>query len=380
MISLAVLPSFARLFPNFQEQCVTLYTLLLPLAGLLLVIGIVAEVQHSRSGRSMLRLIAMTILLTMTIAFFGEWTDLAKDAMQTVVSKMSANPEDAARRYIEVLVSKEVPTDKSGWFGLPSSAEMYEAVLWGILSLVGLFAQFVIWSAYILQQFFVGLSFAFAPLFIGMLALRSTSHIGARYILGTVGIIAWPLGWAAASIGTSNLIDLATEQGLLVVSNVYGLQTILAGAVIGGWIILSTLIAPVIIQSAVATGAQVGGALLGGAVSAGAAALSGGATAAATVATGGTGALGMAAAAGAGATSSLAGSAMQGGGPAMSGGTMAGIAQALSGSGFGPSGGASKEASGTGGQSKSAFNASDAAKDGEVQTLLSQSKSGHQNS
>jgi hypothetical protein len=316
----------------------------------------------------------------MTIAFFGEWTDLAKDAMQTVVSKMSANPEDAARRYIEVLVSKEVPTDKSGWFGLPSSSEMYEAVLWGILSLVGLFAQFVIWGAYILQQFFVGLSFAFAPLFIGMLALRSTSHIGARYILGSVGIIAWPLGWAAASIGTSNLIDLATEQGLLVVSNVYGLQTILAGAVIGGWIILSTLIAPVIIQSAVATGAQVGGALLGGAVSAGAAALSGGATAAATVATGGAGALGMAAAAGAGAASSLAGSAMQGGGPAMSGGTMAGIAQSFSGSGSGPAGGASKEASGTGGQSKSAFNASDAAKDGEVQTLLSQSKSGHQNS
>ena len=122
MISLAVLPSFARMFPNFQEQCVTLYTLLLPLAGLLLVIGIVAEVQHSRSGRSMLRLIAMTLLLTMTIAFFGEWTDLAKEAMQTVVSNMAANPEDAARRYIEVLVSKEVPTDKSGWFGLPSSA------------------------------------------------------------------------------------------------------------------------------------------------------------------------------------------------------------------------------------------------------------------
>jgi hypothetical protein len=379
MIALAVLPSFARMFPNFQVQCVTFYTLLLPLAGLLLVIGIVAEVQHSRSGRSMLRLIATTLLLTMTIALFGEWTDLAKDAMQTVVSKMAANPEDAAKRYIEVLVSKEVPPDKSGWFGLPSSAEMYEAVLWGILSLVGLVAQFVIWGAYILQQFFVGLSFAFAPLFIGMLALRPTSHIGARYILGTVGIIAWPLGWAAASIGTSNLIDLATEQGLLVVSNVYGLQTILAGAVIGGWIILSTLIAPVIIQSAVATGAQVGGALLGGAVSAGAAALSGGATAAATVATGGAGALGMAAAAGAGAASSLAGSAMQGGGLPMSGGTMAGIAQSFSGSGSGPSGGASTEASGTGNQGGTgSFNASDAAKDGEVQTLLSQRKSAHQ--
>jgi len=42
------------------------------------------------------------------------------------------------------------------------------------------------------------------------------------------------------------------------------------------------------------------------------------------------------------------------------------------------SGGASTEASGTGNQSgNGSFNASDAAKDGEVQALLSQSKSGH---
>ena len=108
----------------------------------------------------------------------------------------------------------------------------------------------------------MGLAYSFAPLFLGMLALRSTSNIGFRFIMGTVGILAWPLGWAAASIGTSNLIDVATEQGLVVVSNVYGLQTMLAAAVVGGWIIITTLIAPVIIQSAVASGAQIGSALL----------------------------------------------------------------------------------------------------------------------
>jgi len=195
MIALAALPSFARMFPNFQEQCVTLYTLLLPLAGLLLVIGIVAEVQHSRSGRSMLRLIATTLLLTMTIAFFGEWTDLAKDAMQTVVSKMAANPEDAAKRYIEVLVSKEVPPDKSGWFGLPSSAEMYEAVLWGILSLVGLVAQFVIWGAYILQQFFVGAQFRVcAAVYWNAGPPFHEPHRGAVHSRNQWGSLAWPIG------------------------------------------------------------------------------------------------------------------------------------------------------------------------------------------
>jgi len=155
--------------------------------------------------------------------------------------------------------------------------------------------------------------------FLGMLALRSTSSIGVRYILGSAGILAWPLGWAAASIGTSNLIDLATEQGLIISSSIYGLQTILAGALIGAWIVLTTLLAPVIIQSALASGMQIGSALLGGAVTAGAAAVSGGAATAASVASGGIGAAGMALAAGAGAAGSLAGSTMQGGGPPLSG-------------------------------------------------------------
>ncbi|MEY2598621.1 MAG: hypothetical protein RLZZ142_880, partial [Verrucomicrobiota bacterium] len=131
------------------------------------------------------------------------------------------------------------------------------------------------------------------------------------------------LGWAAASIGTSNLIDLATEQGLIIFTNVYGLQTILAGALIGAWIVLTTLLAPVIIQGALSSGMQIGSALLGGAVTAGAAAASGGATAAASMATGGAGGVGMALAAGASAAGSLAGSTMQGGGPPLSG-SMAG--------------------------------------------------------
>ncbi|MEK0445797.1 MAG: hypothetical protein RLZZ399_1118 [Verrucomicrobiota bacterium] len=323
MIPLAALPTFARLFPNFRDQCVQLHTLLLPIATVLLVCGLIGEFQHARSARPVLRVIATTGVIVMAIAFYGDWTDLASDALKAVSDQMQANPERTAQRYLEVLVAKDVPADKTGWFGLPSGAQMVEALLWGFLSLIGLIAQFTLWAAYLLQKFFVGLGYAFSPVFLGMLALRSTASIGVRYILGTVGILAWPLGWAAASIGTSNLIDLATEQGLIISTNVYGLQTILAGALIGGWIVLTTLLAPVIIQGALSSGMQIGSALLGGAVTAGAAAASGGATAAASMATGGAGGVGMALAAGASAVGSLAGSTMQGGGPPLSG-SMAG--------------------------------------------------------
>jgi len=260
---------------------------------------------------------------------------------------------------------------------------MYEAILWGILTLIGLAAQFLIWAAYIIQQFLVGLAYAFAPLFLGMLALRSTGSIGVRFIMGTVGIIAWPLGWAAASIGTSNLIDVATEQGLVIDSNVYGLQTMLAAALVGGWIIITTLIAPVIIQSAISSGAQIGSALLGGALTAGAAAVSAGASTAAVLATGGTGATGMLAGAGASAAGSLAGSTMQGGGAPLSGSLVQRLAHSLprssssSGAAAGGSAGGAGQSGGQGAGTAAApkqFNAKDASNDREVQQMIDQSK------
>src|SRR5205823_7180832 len=146
--------------------------------------------KHCQTPRSMVRPIITTMMIVMAIALWGDWTDEAKDAFKTVVAKMDANPEQAAQRYVDILVSKEQPKQKDGWFGLPSAAQMYEAVLWGILSLIGLIAQFVIWAAYIVQQFLVGLAYAFAPLFLGMLAFRATGNIGVRYVMGTVGILA----------------------------------------------------------------------------------------------------------------------------------------------------------------------------------------------
>jgi hypothetical protein len=381
---LAALPTFQRLFPNFQEQCTTLYTILVPVAVVLLVAGLIATVKHCQTPRSMVRPIITAMMIVAAIALWGDWTDTAKDAFKTVVEKMAANPEQAAQRYVDVLVSKEQPKQKEGWFGLPSAAQMYEAVLWGILSLVGLFAQFLIWAAYILQQFLVGLAYSFAPIFLALLTLRSTAHIGARYIMGTAGILAWPLGWAAASIGTSNLIDVATEQGLVMLTNVYSLQTILATAIIGGWIIITTLIAPIIIQNAIATGAQIGGALLGGALSAGAAAVSAGATTAAVLATGGTGATGALAGAGVSAAGSLAGSTMQGGGAPLSGGLMQRLAYSMpkrsSGSSGGGGGNGAQSKSRSGGSSSTPapapkpFNRNDASNDREVQQMIDESK------
>jgi len=374
MILAASLPTFQRLFPNFQTQCTTLYTLLLPVGAILIITGLIATIRHCQtSSRSMLRPIITTMMIVMAIALWGDWTDTAKDALKTVVAQMDANPQQATQRYVDVLVSKEQPQQKDGWFGLPSAAQVYEAVLWGILSIIGLTAEFLIWAAYIIQQFLVGLAYAFAPLFLGFLALQSTRSAGLRYIMGTVGILAWPLGWAAASIGTINLIDVATEQGLIISTDAYSLQTIMAAAVIGGWIILTTLIAPVIIQGAVQSGAQIGSALLGGALTAGAAVASAGATTGATLASGGAGMAAMLTGGGAAASASLAGAAMQGGSSALCGSLVQTFAYNL------PKNNSSQHAkdpqsAGSGSDAPAAYNPKDAANDGQVAQMLQQTK------
>lgn len=388
MILAASLPTFQRLFPNFPEQCKTLYTLLVPIAVVLLVIGLIGVIRQANTPRTMLRPLVKILLVIAAIALWGDWTATANNAAKTVITKMDANPTAAAQKYVDILVSKEEPKSKEGWFGLPSAAQMYEAVLWGMLTLIGLVAQFLIWAAYILQQFLLGLAFAFAPLFLSFLALQSTGFIGSKYIMGVVGIICWPLGWAAASIGTSNLIDVATEQKLVVLTNVYGLQTIMAGAIIGGWIILTTLIAPVIIQGAIATGAQVGGALLGGVLTAGAAAASAGTTAGATLAAYGAGTGAAFAGGAASAMTNLAGSTMQGGGAPMSGAVFERLASLSSfsrsstdsgGDSDSSSAGQAQEKGGDGGGKGSsgpaaAYNAGDAANDGAVADMIDQSR------
>lgn len=371
IILAASLPTFQRLFPNFQTQCATLYTILLPVATVLIVAGLIATVKHCQTPRSMVRPIITSAMIVMTIALWGDWTDSAKDALKTVVSQMDANPQQAAQRYVDVLVSKEQPQQKSGWFGLPSAEQMYEAVLWGILTLIGLVAEFLIWAAYIIQQFLVGLAYAFAPLFIGFLALQTTRSAGVRYIMGTVGIISWPLGWAAASIGTSNLIDVATEQGLVISTDIYSLQTILAAAIIGGWIIITTLIAPVIIQYAVSSGAQIGSALLGGALTTGAAVVSAGATTAATLASSGATATGSIAGGGAAAATSLAGAAMQGGGGPLSGSLVQSLAYNLPRS---RSSQPAKDQQSAETGTQPLYNPKDAANDGKVAQMVQQSR------
>lgn len=314
--------SFAEIFPNFEDQIQKLFDLLLPVGAVLMITGLLSTMRYAYTPRSMMRALMTTVLITAALALWSDWMNLVQESTASLVDEMDASPSNTAERYID-LVTKNSSSERKFSILKINASFFIDLIVTGFLSMIGLIASAIIWVAYIIQKFFLGFAYAFAPLFLGMLALRSTNSIGLRYIMATVGILVWPVGWAAASVGTSNLIDIFVVQRFASFGGIYSQQAILGASIIGAWIIISTLVAPIVIQKVIASGANVGAALTSGGLTAtadaGKAGLGAAATIAATGATGGLAAGAMVAGGAAAAASSTAGSTMRGGGGGLSG-------------------------------------------------------------
>src|SRR6202011_2899901 len=164
---------------------------------------------------------------------------------------------------------------KSWWDHLEAQA-LFEMFISGVMWLLGFLASVIVFYAYLVQKFILYVGFALAPIFIGMLAVRTLHSIGAGFLLGYVRVICWPIGWGAASLLTDGLIQFMTDQSFLASGGFtggagYGLQNLMGLAALALWLISSTIAAPIILQKAIATGAQVGQALTTTAVIAGSA-------------------------------------------------------------------------------------------------------------
>jgi hypothetical protein len=169
---------------------------------------------------------------------------------------------------------------------------VFEAVTSGILWLLGFVASVIVFYAYLVQKFILYVGYALAPIFIGFLAVRTLHSIGVGFLLGYAGVLAWPIGWGAASLLTAGLINFMSDQSFLNLGGVggsagYGFQNLLGLAALALWLISSTIAAPIIIQKAIATGIQVGQALATTTFIAGSAGAAAGVATATTIATGG---------------------------------------------------------------------------------------------
>jgi hypothetical protein len=304
---------FNTLFPNFLSQCQELRIVLMPVGFVLVVTGIIAStVTGHRSLTTYLRTMGRTLAFVALLALIIPWgNQITQLVDHTVKQTLRADPSKVQAQYQEKLTLQK--GEKNSWFDLIVHSEArFEALISFALLGLGWLGSVIVFYAYLVQKFILYLGYAFSPLFIGFLAVRTVHSIGVSYLLSLVGVMLWPLGWGAASIMTQGLMDFMTDQSFLVtpVAGEFGytLQNLIGLGMLGLWLIFSTIAAPVIIGKTISTGAQIGQALASGAATAGTAAVTSGVGAAAAFGGGGgipTALTGL----GAGATAAVAGAA-----------------------------------------------------------------------
>ncbi len=300
---------FNTLFPNFLNQCTEMNHVLMPIAFVLLAVGVVSStVTGQRSPGAYLRTIGRTFAFAAVLAYLPTWgNEVAAIVDTTVKETLKADPTKVYDQYQQALALNKGTTGSSGsksWWDTLTGQAIFEGIISGILWALGFLASVIVFYAYLVQKFILYVAFALAPIFIGFLAVRTLHSIGVSFLLGCAGVLCWPLGWGAASLLTSGLISFMTDQSFLSIGGVsggagYGLQNLLGLAALAIWLIASTIAAPIIMQKAIATGTQVGQALAATVFTAGVAGAAAGVGAAAAF--GGSGGVGGALAGGAGA-------------------------------------------------------------------------------
>jgi hypothetical protein len=285
--------NFDTLFPNFLNQCAEMNRVLTPIAFVLLAIGIVSStVTGRRSPSAYLRTIGRTFAFAAVLSYLPTWSNEISTTIDTTVREtLRADPAAVYDQYQKALALKKGNPSSGGsksWWDLLDAQALFEMFISGVMWLLGFLASVIVFYAYLVQKFILYVGFALAPIFIGFLAVRTLHSIGVGFLLGYAGVLCWPIGWGAASLLTSGLIDFMSDQSFLASGGIggaagYGLQNLMGLAALAIWLISTTIAAPIIIQKAIATGAQVGQGLASTATTAGVAAVAAGTSAAASL-------------------------------------------------------------------------------------------------
>ncbi len=308
---IATFPTYTQVLPGFEQAISGMRNNLLPLMSVLMIASLVGVAKEGYRA-----ILSHLILLTILVGLAANWQPWFQQASTAVSATFTGDQYDVAKQTERYLVRLQVKAEqKDSDEGYVEA--FFRAIMAGALLLLGYITKGIVLLFLVLQKILLTFAYALSPIFVGFFALRSTRGIAVNYLMTTVGLISWPLGFALSACGTYGLVQFFSNLGYFsVAGNVLMLnEAFFALLIIAVWLLVSTIISPVIISKVMATGAQAGSALLSGVANTVAAATGAAVTTGATLAGG-------AALAGAGGAAAAGGSA-----PAASGaGTVSGSA------------------------------------------------------
>ena len=320
---IAAFPTYTQVLPGFEQAIGGLRDHLLPLMSVLMIASLVGVAKEGYRA-----ILFHLILLTILVGLAANWQPWFQKASTAVTTTFTGDQYDLSKQTERYLIRLQIKAEqKDSDEGYVEA--FFRAIMAGALLLLGYITKGIVLLFLVLQKILLTFAYALSPIFVGFFALRSTRSIALNYLMTTVGLISWPLGFALSACGTYGLVQFFGNLGFFsVAGNVLALnEAYFALLIIAVWLLVSTVISPVIISKVMATGAQAGSALLSGVANTVAAATGAAVTTGATLAGGAAVAGAGAAAGGAGGSAPAASGASTASGS--SGGGSAGVGAAL---------------------------------------------------
>ncbi len=249
--------NFETLFPGFMMACGKLHTLFMPIALSLVTLSFVFQFWSGPAHPiETLRFLTKLFLIVLLIVNTRPLLDAGQQAVRSFVeNNIDARPERVAQRYKERLAEALHAPDLEGknFLDLLLSANFFEAIICGILTLVSWFAAALLFYIYLFQKMLLVLAWSISPVLFAAWQIPTLSHFAHRHFFRMIGLILWPIALALAATITDGLLQVQTDQNILLLGPVtgtigYGLQNLLGVAVTALWVIASTILAPLYIQ------------------------------------------------------------------------------------------------------------------------------------
>src|SRR5436305_7506603 len=178
--------TFENIFPTFLAKCAELHDLLLTVAFALFVVGILTFVAHGFRQRAFLRLLLRLGILTALLAFLPQWGNALQDLLKdSILSGLGVDPANVHEQYENLLNAKKAAAGQpDSWFSVIAnfSALAFEGLIHVILWLLGMFASYLEWWAYVFQKIILNLGYALSPILIGFMAIHTLKQIGSCYL------------------------------------------------------------------------------------------------------------------------------------------------------------------------------------------------------
>jgi len=249
--------SFESMFPGFIASCLKLNGLFLPLSMAILILSFAFFFwDRPRNPVDMAKFLVKLFIIVLLITQSRTLINQAQAAVKAFVdTNIDAAPENIAQRYKQALAQALNAPDleNKSFLQLLLSANFFQAIIFGVLTLVSFVGMAVWYYIYIFQKVCLYLCWTVIPIMFACFAIPQIYGVALRHLLRICGIIMWPLGWALCATVTDGLIDVMASQNVISDSSIInslgnGLENLFAVALIALWVILSSVAAPAFIQ------------------------------------------------------------------------------------------------------------------------------------